>query len=335
MLGENFCDAVFDGGPKLDFKAYFARADSAFSEALRIANNLTIKAANKAYMINAATAGRESVRMYQAYYTNDNARWAQALADANAVPTNNFVFSMPFYDQDQNQYNAVYWSRGNGPYRAHTEWGTFFENYFRTTKADTRVPWDTTTLLPTGTPATGDAAVAKFDSISRRLGLGGKVPFWPERKYNDRTAPVNLSTGWEMRLIEAEYELAVNNNPGNSFTKLNIRRGSLGLAKAGPGTLDSAWAALKEERGRELWLEARRMGDLRRWSASGTAGYQRGTPYTSSYATTASYSNDGVWIRNPTSGVFELRENMMSPVKRDMCIPIGLSEIQTNPNLRP
>lgn len=320
LLGENFCDCVINGGSKLDFKAFFARADSAFTEALRMATALpsgtATQAATRTALMNASRAGRASVRMYMAYYNYNGVTWAQATADANAVPSA-FVWSMPFYDQDQNQYNAVYWARGNGPYRAHTQWATYYENYYRATR-DPRVPWDTTTALPAGTPATGDAAVQKFAGYPG-VTSSNRVPFWPERKFNSRTAATNLSSGWEMRLIEAEAAL-VNNDTTTALAIINARRAALapvqGAVNAG-GTIGGGWTQLKRERMLELWLEARRLGDLRRWRTSGTPGYNQGTTF------------DGVWV----TGEVNPRETMTSPTVRNVCIPIGLNETQTNPNL--
>ena len=37
-------------------------------------------------------------------------------------------------------------------------------------------------------------------------------------------------------------------------------------------SLNEAWTVFKRERGIELWLEGRRMGDLRRWQATNTPG---------------------------------------------------------------
>jgi hypothetical protein len=52
---------------------------------------------------------------------------------------------------------------------------------------------------------------------------------------------------------------------------MNLRRADL-IAQGfeidelvAPADLDEAWTVFKRERGIELWLEARRMNDLRRW----------------------------------------------------------------------
>ncbi len=305
LLGENFCDAVIDGGAKEPVTTFFSRAEAHFTEALRIANAAAFKtAANKANLVNAAYAGRASVRADLATWTNNDATtWANAVADANAVTSNSFVWYMPFYDQDVNQTNAVYWSIANSPYRAHTEWATYYEDYYRTTK-DPRAQWDSTALR-------GDAAVQKFNDYPNVV--NSRVPFYPEGKYRTRGAGINLSSGWEMRLVEAEAAL-VNNDPATAVAKMNLRRANLSLPALTVSTLDQAWTDLKRERMMELWLEARRLGDLRRWSVSSAPGQ----------------AMDGVWVTGETSP----RETMTSPTARDLCWPIGLAELQTNPNLR-
>ena len=162
-----------------------------------------------------------------------------------------------------------------------------------------------------GTPVSdimlGDAAVAKF---------GGRVPFMPEGKFVNTSDGVNLSSGWEMKLIKAEAAL-VGGNTADAIDTLNVRRTNLGLPTYDPGvSADSAWTLLKAERMYELWLEARRLGDLRRWQAAGTPGI----------------TYDGVWQDTNRDGAPEETETMTSPVTRDLCFPIGQIETQTNPN---
>jgi starch-binding outer membrane protein, SusD/RagB family len=57
LMGEQVCFAVFDGGPAQDFRDHFRRAETHFSESLRIA-----AAINNTQLVNASRAGRASVR---------------------------------------------------------------------------------------------------------------------------------------------------------------------------------------------------------------------------------------------------------------------------------
>src|SRR5881409_1436253 len=256
LLGENFCQSVIPveipdslhyrvaPGSLGSHTLYFLRADTAFTNAIAVFTATGNTDAQTTSFILAAHAGRASVRTDLATY--GLATWADAVAEAVLVPST-YKFEVPYSSASPDQYNYLYWARADQSFRAHTQWGTFYEGYYRTTR-DPRVRWDTTGLQ-------GDAAVAKF---------GGRVPFWPEAKYAATSAPVRLSSGWEMRLLEAEAAL-VAGDTATARAKMNLRRTALTLPGVTFTNLTEAWTALKTERAIELWLEARRLGDLRRW----------------------------------------------------------------------
>jgi hypothetical protein len=187
---------------------------------------------------------------------------------------------MPYYTTDLDQYNRIFWASANQPYRAHTVWNTYYETYRKATR-DPRTPFDSS-----ATVLLGDGAVGSL----------GRVRWYFQTKHSAQTAPINLSTGWEMRLIEAEAKLVSNDIPG-AMAILNARRTGLSLPSLTATTTADAWTALKRERGIELWLEGRRLGDLRRWAALNRPGTV---------------------------------ENMSG---RDLCFATSLSEKETNPNI--
>ena len=272
QLGENFCEGVIDGSAKQPSTVYFERAEASFTEAIAVAT-----AASDATLASAATAGRASVRLARNNLTG-------AAADASTI-ANTFAYRMPYFQNDDSQYNRIFWASANQPYRAHTVFNTFYESYRRTTR-DPRVPYDSslTVLL-------GDGAVT-FNGVSQR------VRWYFQTKYPTLIAPINLSTGWEMRLIEAEAKLAGGDAAG-ALTSMNLRRTALNLPLLTASSDTDAWTALKRERGIELWLEGRRLGDLRRWAA---------------------FSRPGT------------TESMAG---RDLCFATALSEKQSNPNYVP
>ena len=266
LLGENFCDGVINSGPKEPYTVYLERAEANFTEAITVAT-----AANNANLVTAATAGRASVRL-------DRNNLAGAATDAATV-ANAYVYRMPYYTTDLDQYNRVYWASANQPYRAHTVWNTFYDSYRKTTR-DPRVPFDSS-----ATVLVGDAAVGNL----------GRVRWYFQTKYSGQTSPINLVTGWEMRLIEAEAKL-VAGDVGGAMTLVNAHRVALSLAPWTAGNATEAWTALKRERGIELWLEGRRLGDFRRWAALSRPG-----------------TSDDM-------------------TGRDLCFATPLSEKETNPN---
>ncbi len=271
MMGENFCDAVIDGGPKLPPAHYYERAEAAFTEAITIA-----QAANNATLVSAATAGRASVRL-------NRGNTAGAATDAAAVAST-FRYTMSYFQTELDLYNRIFWASANQPYRAHTVWNTWFEGYRRTTR-DNRVPYDSSLTQPVG-----DAAVGNL----------GRVRWFFQTKYTAQGSAINLATGWEMRLVEAEVRLINGDIPG-AMSLINARRTSaaVNVPAINATTAEDAWLALKRERGIELWLEGRRLGDLRRWAAANRPG---------------------------TLGPLE------SMAGRDLCFATPLSEIETNPN---
>ncbi len=246
VLGENFCQAVFDGGPLRPHTDAFLRADSLFSEAISVA-----QAAGDDDLADAATAGRASVRANLATY-GLGAGWAAAASDAAAI-ADDFVFELPTSSQDQGQYNYFFWANGDQPYRAHTAWGTYWDNM-----PDPRTQFDPNTGM------TGDAGVTKF---------GGNVPWFPQLKYDARDSGLPLVSGWEMRLIRAEAALA-GGDLTEAANQMNVRRANLGLAQFPVpfASVADGYTALKTERGAELWLQGRRMGDVRRWLENGVPG---------------------------------------------------------------
>ncbi|MQA89397.1 MAG: RagB/SusD family nutrient uptake outer membrane protein [Gemmatimonas sp.] len=146
---------------------------------------------------------------------------------------------------------------------------------------------------------TGDAAVLHL----------GRVPWYRQNKYPGRDAPINLASGREMRLIEAESLLRSGNWEG-ALTLVNSLRSETGVEPRMAASSEDAWTHLKRERGIELWLEARRMYDVRRWLAEDTPGI--------------------------TLDILETANGVMSDShleEQAVCFPIPDAERETNPNI--
>ena len=236
LLGENVCTGVIDGGPAQSDTVYFVRAESLFTRAYTLATALA-----NTNVANAALGGRASVRAWQG-------KWTDAVADAALVP-NAFVYNAIFSTNStrENLDMAVQTiSR-----RETTVFGTVYAGI---SKTDPRTPWDT---VKVGTAI--------------QTGQDGKTKFFQQKKYTSLGSPVPLVKGADMLLLRAEERLRANDLPGMT-TQINSARATwTGLAPvAQPATTAAAWTLLQSERGSALWLEGRRLWDLRRWYAEGT-----------------------------------------------------------------
>jgi starch-binding outer membrane protein, SusD/RagB family len=279
LLGENFCDAVIDGGPLQPHTVFFERADQHFARAIQIAT-----AAGAANVVSAAYAGRAQVRM-------SLGRWNDAVADAGRVPTA-FVYAQPHSDNSANEANGVYeWAAlTSGQYSV---WGTPFAQWGRDVS---------------GTAQTEGDPRATFRWRSQMGGGSPARPFWFAEKYTSRNDAIPIAKGTEMRLIEAEAALR-NNDLATMLAKVNEVRARHGLQPATAASAAEAWPLLMKERGLELWLEGRRLGDLRRWGAEAAI-----RPY----------------ITSTTLRLGEVQRNVLEATP--FCLRISTDEIFSNPN---
>ena len=261
LLGENMCDGVIDGGPIEPRMVYFERAQAAFSEAITIA-----AAANNPTLERAARAGRASVRAW----LND---WPGAMADAGAIPSN-FAYQALYSALELEQYNRIFWSNANQALRAHSVVGTFYESYYLNTR-DPRTAWSTNPAFPRGTQ---------------------NVLWLFQTKYDKQSSPMNLVSGREMRLIVAEGLLRAG-DWSSALVSINQLRAEVAVPPWTATNVAETWTALARERGIELWLEGRRLGDLYRFKTAGLPG------------------------------------QFDDMTGRDLCYPIGLTELNSNPNL--
>lgn len=259
LLGENSCQAVIDGGPAQSDTVYFQRAESLFTRANQLATAL-----KNTTVATAALGGRASVRA-------DMGNWTGAVADAAQVP-GSFVFNAIFSLNTSRENNDL-------AYETHTRreltvWGT----QWAATDADPRTPWDTV-----------------FTSSHKvQTGQDGKTSFFRQDKYVGLGDLIPLTKGAEMLLIQAENALR-NGDIAGMTGFVNQERAVYKMAPVTePGSTGDAWTLLQKERGAVLWLEGRRLWDLRRWYAAGTNTFLNG---------------------------------------RDKCMPFGSSELASNPNL--
>lgn len=276
LMGENYCEAVIDGGSIQPRAEYLTRAERYFSDAITSGTgNLRL----------AAYAGRASVRVQLG-------KWTEAVADAAQVPMG-FNYTLPYYSVgSDDQRNRIAWASAGTPYKAHTVWNTVYEPLSLSPEnpnGDPRIPFSYTP------GEVGDAAIQ----------CCGPVPFKRQRKHANDAAPIRLSSGREMKLIEAEGAL-ISGDWQAALLMINEVRAHAGVAPVQASGANEAWTRLKRERGIELWLEGRRLGDLYRWAAASRPG---------------EYDP----LETPGGG-----SNL---THQDLCFPIPPSERETNPNI--
>lgn len=259
LLGENSCQAVIDGGSAQSDSVYFQRAESLFTRAYTIATAL-----KKDSLAKAAIAGRASVEM-------DLGDWANAVADAATIPAT-FKFGAVFSLNTSRENNDL-------AYETHTRRElTVYGTQWAATFGDPRTPWDT--VFSSGTKI--------------QTGQDGKTKYFRQDKYSSLADFIPLAKGTEMLVLRAENALR-NSDIAGMTALINQERAVYGMAPVtAPATTAAAWTLLQHERGAVLWLEARRLWDLRRWNAAGTNTFLNG---------------------------------------RNKCMPFGASELASNPNL--
>ncbi|MSR35996.1 MAG: RagB/SusD family nutrient uptake outer membrane protein [Gemmatimonadetes bacterium] len=289
VLGENMCDAVFDGGAKQPIGKHFERAQEQFTQAINLGTG-NVKTA--------AYAGRASVRLY----LKD---WAGAASDAQLVPVA-FTYTYVTDTSNQQTQNNIWFNNANSPYRSYSSFKTWQLDYYNQT-GDPRVQIGVNAAIPYG-----NATLTGY----------GQVPWAFQQKYATANAPFKVSSGREMALVRAEAALNANDVAGamtliNSIRTILISRTTnQPLPALTATTAAQAWTFLKRERGIELWLEARRLGDMKRWKESNAPG-------------TLEWPNwEGLVRPDGQPGGSLFKENPPST-----CFPIPLEELETNSNL--
>jgi hypothetical protein len=229
ILGGNWCSSVIDGGPEIPNSDHYQRAVDQFTAAIPIA-----QAAGNTDLVNAAYAGRAQVKVLMG-------DWAGAAADAEKVPAD-FVFNAEI---DIELGNILTYETHNR--YEYTVYGTYMEAH----PDDARAPW----------------VIARNNDGTVANGANGSTPMYQQQKYEDNGSDVALSKGTEMLLVRAEAALR-SSDMTSAYGFMNQARAVYGMDPlTAAADMTGAWADLRFERGATLWLEGRRLEDLRRWYA--------------------------------------------------------------------
>ena len=272
-LAELFCQAVINGGAPITtvqmLDSAIVRFTSAIDEGRALAGSTTgatQSAANA--VVNAALVGRARARLQAG-------RKAEAAADADQVSAG-FRHDLLYVDNPAAR-----------PRLANTFWRLTLDQAQVVVAAefrvdDPRVPW----LAPT-------AAQPKAND--------GITDFYQQGKWRNYGAPIRLASK-----IEADYIAAEARGTAAMLSLIAARRSANGQpAYSGPTDDASVLTELMEQRGREFYLEGKRLGDLRRNPTS------------------------VLHVPAPGSAYFKPGLN---PVGSMVCMPIPTSESTTNPN---
>ncbi len=104
----------------------------------------------------------------------------------------------------------------------------------------------------------GDERISYVDGD--RNAQDGVHRFYIQQKFPSYADPIRLASGLEARYIEAEASGDINER----LDLINERRTANGLGAFSSADADAVLTELLEQKGRDFWLEGRRMGDWRR-----------------------------------------------------------------------
>ena len=175
-----------------------------------------------------------------------------ALADAATIP-DNFVYAAKFSDTGTNNNLAAF------TYRTRLKAGGLDSRRWATIDTIAGFMRD---------PATG--ALDRRVNITRAgNGADNVKRFFAQEKFKNLSDDINMTTGWEMRLIEAEVFMKKNDFT-NALARINRVRANAGLTPVAGTTLAEVQTHLLNERFAQLFLEGHRATDIARFGLTTT-----------------------------------------------------------------
>lgn len=240
IIAENFNQDVIDGGEAQPINTTFQRAVGHFENALQQS-----QAAGEDEYVTAANGGLAQVHV-------GLGNWTEAVQYAGEVPTD-FVYSAAYSNNSGRESNE-YANETHNRYEA-SAFGTLAASR---SSNDPRVPITDCEATPGDCTSTVSA-----DGVTTML---------RQEKLPELGSDIAIVRGTEMRLIEAEAAL-LDDDLATAMDKINEVRNHYGLQDAtateigelGGDDRSDAWDILDQERYLTLWLEGRRLHDLRRW----------------------------------------------------------------------
>lgn len=296
-LGENFCYLVYDVGEVQDRAVAFDSAIAAFNQAITIGN---AAGADADQWVLSAYAGIAQAELGKAALGTGS--WQAAFDAAQDFFDNGGTEQWTddaIYHAQANQ--NIVWQETHG--RAENGvWTTRAQQLYDATE-DVRVPYtkcgewvDTSRPSPDASQGVDDLDCTSGSGAHQ--GADGLTAHYRQDKYMERGSDIPRASGVEMRLIQAEAMLMMDDIPG-MVDYLNMARASYGdPAETGLDPLDAtglvegslefrdqyphyamegdadwdAWSMLDQERYASLWITGKRLFDLDRWNHPFLAG---------------------------------------------------------------
>jgi starch-binding outer membrane protein, SusD/RagB family len=250
VLGEGFCEAAINLGPRMTTAEVLASAEAMFTTAISAA-----QAAGDNATLNMALVGRARARLGQG-------NKAGAAADAALVPPGFVVYATAEGDPFNRQNRVVALNSGNQVSVAPAYRNLTVSNSSGTAVPDTRV-----------------AVVPKGEN-----GNDNKTPMYLQTKYASVSSPIPIASYKEAQLIIAEVQ-----GGQTAVNIINNLRAAAGLPPFQSSDPTAIANEVTEARRRELFLEGQHLFDVRRLNltlnpAPGVP-YEISTPKGGSYGT--------------------------------------------------
>lgn len=225
LLGEGFCEAAIDLGPKLTSNEVFASAEAMFGTAIAAAQT-----AGDQEILDMAYVGRARARLDQGNKTG-------AAADAALVPAG-FVINATSENAPTIRQNRVQTFNQAGLVSV----GATYRNMTVTGSGGSQVPDSRVVVVSAG-----------------KAGTDNRTPLYIQQKYANSTSPIPVASYKEAQLIIAEAEQGQ-----TAVTIINNLRAASGLPAFSSSDPTAIADEVTESRKRELFLEGQHLYDVRR-----------------------------------------------------------------------
>lgn len=243
-LGELFCSTAFNGeGPEYSSEETYGLAVDEFTQAIDAIDEATAEE-DDLDVLYASLVGRARAHLHRD-------KTQEAVQDAMRVPVDWEYIAAVYSNNSQLEENDI-WNMLTDSQRY-----TVAEDFRGLTVDDTDEQ---------------DVRVDVFQDPDDPFAIDGQTPLFQAGKYTSATSPIRFASGDEAQYIIAEVEAAENGAAGlqTAIDIINAVRARHGVATVwapSAPTRDMVLSKVLDERGRTLFIEGQRMGDLRRYLA--------------------------------------------------------------------